>query len=154
MSASSSRLVGAVVIVAVALTTNANAGAPAGRYTIASGTVYDTKTKLTWQQAVPSTTYAWAGAKTYCAALGTTLGGTGWRLPTIKEVVTLLDFSQLTAPPIDANAFPATPSAYFWSSTPGAGTASSAWAVNFAPANMFVGTLSDVSTSYDVRCVH
>ena len=46
----------AVVLVAGA----SRANAPAGRYTTpASGTVYDTKTKLTWQQAVPTTTYTW-----------------------------------------------------------------------------------------------
>jgi hypothetical protein len=62
----------------------ADANAPAGRYTIAEGTVYDTKTMLTWQQTIPTRQYYWADAKTYCgsATVSSALGGSGWRLPT------------------------------------------------------------------------
>jgi Protein of unknown function (DUF1566) len=78
--------------------TETAANAPAGRYTInaAAGTVFDTKTKLTWQRAVASTRYTWPDAKTTCAAL--VLNGKGWRLPTIGELSSLIDFSQAAGP--------------------------------------------------------
>jgi len=82
---------------------------PAGRYTISGGTVYDTKTKLTWQQVPSSTTYTASGAGTYCAGLS--LAGLHWRLPAIKELATLVDGTGA----IDATSFPSSPSC--WSST-------------------------------------
>lgn len=144
------RFLVAVVAVAVASTASADASAPAGRFTTAGGTVYDTKTKLTWQQTAPSLTYSWSDAKTYCASAGATLGGSGWRLPTVRELQTLVDYARLTDPRIDPTAFPATPSAAFWSSSPAAGSTSLAWLVNF-----YDGFASsyDMTTAIDVRCV-
>lgn len=40
----------------------------------------------------------------------------GWRLPTVKELEQIVDFSQLY-PAIDTNYFPNTPNRYFWTST-------------------------------------
>src|SRR5664279_4073220 len=94
------RFLGSIVIVVLALTSAAGADAPAGRYTVTSGTVYDSKTKLTWQQVVPATGYIWAAAKTYCVGVGASLGGTGWRLPTRNELLTIVDYSR-TNPSID-----------------------------------------------------
>jgi hypothetical protein len=144
----------AAVAVVVALTASADASAPAGRYVVTSGgtgngTVYDTKTKLTWQQTVPSTAYTWANAKTYCAGVGASLGGTGWRLPTCKELQTIVDDSQ-TNPSIDTTAFPSTPAAWFWSSSPVAGSSSYAWGVYFD----FGDTYGyDITNTNYVRCV-
>lgn len=128
------------------------ANAPAGRYTNSGGTVYDTRTKLTWQQAVPATTYAWADAKSYCgsAALAASLGGTGWRLPTVRELSTLFDASQTSGPSIDQGAFPSTPAAFFWTSTPVAGSSTEAWTVYFANSGPNPATST---TLYNVRCV-
>ncbi len=136
MNASIHHCLGAVAIIALTLPTSADANAPAGRYVVtnggtASGTVYDTKTKLTWQQAVPSTTYTWAAAKTYCAGVGASLGGTGWRLPTCKELQTIVDDSR-TYPAIDSNAFPNTQTTVYWSSSQVAGSPSYAWYVDFS----------------------
>jgi formylglycine-generating enzyme required for sulfatase activity len=66
------------------LCVRSEANASAGHYTMTGGTVFDTKTKLTWQQTVPAARYAWADAKAYCQTVG--LAGTGWRLPTRKEL--------------------------------------------------------------------
>jgi hypothetical protein len=124
--------------------------APADRYTVANGTVYDSKTKLTWQQAVSSTTYSELDAVTYCAGLGAQLGGSGWRLPTIKELVSIVDYSR-SAPAIDPTAFPSTPSGRFWSSTTAVGTTpASAWTLEAA------GNLTPLPTTGPtnyVRCV-
>jgi hypothetical protein len=148
MNAHLARFLAVVALATVAFATrSADANAPAGRYTTSGGTVYDTKTKLTWQQAVAPGTYTWAGAKTYCAGLN--LVGTGWRLPTIKELQTIVDDSQAN-PAIDQTAFPSTPADWFWSSSPLAGSSSVAWGVYFNSGDTDYG---DVSYTNYVRCV-
>ncbi len=146
--------VGAAVAVVAVLSAPAAANAPAGRYTTSGGTVYDTKTKLTWQQTVPTTTYTWANAQTYCAgaAVSSALGGTGWRLPTIKELQSLVDDSQAAAPTIDSQFFPGTPPSVFWSLTPLAGSPSSAWVVNFS-INDGAYAVDVLSSTVNARCV-
>jgi len=121
--------------------------APPDRYVTddTSGTVYDSKTKLTWKQTVPSTKYAWADAKTLCAGLGT-----GWRLPTIKELQTIVDGSRF-APSIYQGAFLSAAGDNHWSSTPSVPVPSSAWAVDFG---VGFAAYSDASSAYHVRCVH
>ena len=59
------------------------------RYTVADGTVFDTRTQLTWQRTFPSERYTWDDATSYCASLA--LPGAGWRLPSINELLTLVD---------------------------------------------------------------
>jgi hypothetical protein len=147
MNAHLARFLAVVALATVAFTRSADANAPAGRYTTTGGTVYDTKTKLTWQQTVAPVTYTWAGAKTYCAGLN--LGGTGWRLPTVKELQTIVDDSR-TNPPIDATAFPSTPAGTFWSSSPLAGSSSGAWDVRFDSGRT---EAPSVSLTLCVRCV-
>jgi hypothetical protein len=148
MNATSRHLLGAFAVVAVVLTASAEASAPAGRYTTTGGTVFDTKTKLTWQQTAPAGAYAWAPAKTYCQTLS--LAGTGWRLPTRKELQTIFDYSQ-SNPSIDPTAFPATTVASFWSSSPLAGSPAYAWFVSFS--NGITGYNVVALVAYDVRCV-
>ena len=151
------RCLGALAIIMVTSPRSVDAAAPAGHYVVTAGsgtgngTVYDTKSKLTWQQTVSSTAYTWADAKTYCAGVGASLGGTGWRVPTIKELWSIVDLSQTAAPMIDPNAFPSTPSEDFWSSSPLAGSSSLAWGVYF-----FDGSTFYVDVSFNnslVRCV-
>jgi hypothetical protein len=137
----------AAVGIVLGLMVSAHADAPTGRYTITNGTVYDSKSKLTWQQTVPSTKYAWAAAKTYCSGLS--LAGSGWRLPTAKELQTIVDESR-NSPSIDPTAFPSTPLDYFWSSSPLADSSSYAWIVYFDDG--YTG-IKDVSNTNDVRCV-
>jgi Protein of unknown function (DUF1566) len=115
-------------------------------YTVANGTVYDTQTRLTWQQAFPTDRYTWPAAKTYCEGLA--LDGTGWRVPSINELQTLVDDS--TNPSIDLMAFPMTPSEYFWSSSAVVDDASRAWTTFFTNGS----TYSFATTaSKNVRCV-
>jgi formylglycine-generating enzyme required for sulfatase activity len=147
MNATFSRSLGAVALVSVVLSSSAAANAPAGRYTMTGGTVFDTKTKLTWQQTVPAAKYAWAAAKTYCQTLS--LAGTGWRLPTRKELETIVDRSQ-SNPSIDPTAFPATPADAFWSSSPVAGSQTVAWSVYFIIGLTYSFVMTDPN---EVRCV-
>jgi hypothetical protein len=129
---------------------SADASAPAGRYTTQLGTVTDTLTGLVWQQSVSSTTYTWANAKNYCSTLS--LQGSGWRLPTLKEILTLVDYSAQNAPTIDGTAFAGTvcsPGCSYWSSTPDPG-GTAAWDVDFSVALPY----DDAATTPElVRCV-
>lgn len=131
----------------VAMVTAANAAAPVGRYTVSTDTVLDTKTNRTWQRAVPAATYTWASATTYCQTLS--LGGTGWRLPTVKELQSLVDI-RVFNPSIDVAAFPATPVAYFWSSSPVADNPRFAWVVGFGAGDT---NTSNTAGADQVRCV-
>jgi hypothetical protein len=56
----------------------------------------------------------WNSAGGYCQQL--TLGGNGWRLPSAKELLTLVDPSRYD-PAIDLNAFPDTKSVAYWSAS-------------------------------------
>ncbi|CAK0741490.1 hypothetical protein CCP4SC76_1100009 [Gammaproteobacteria bacterium] len=55
-----------------------------------------------------------------------------WRLPTVKELAGIIDYSRFDPnPTIDVSNFPNTPASPFWSSTPYANASDSAWNVNF-----------------------
>lgn len=125
------------------------AAAPDERYRIADGTVYDTQTRLTWQQAIPSSRYSWADAEAYCAelALGGNAGDT-WRLPSINELQTLVD--DTTNPAIDLRAFPKTPSEYFWASSAVIDDASRAWTTFFTNGSTYSFA---ITATKNVRCV-
>ena len=140
----------AAIGMTAALTTlwapQSSATAPSGRYTIASGTVYDTQTKLTWQQMISTSSYTWADAKAYCSALS--LNGTGWRLPSINELQTIVYDS--TNPAVDGAVFSMTPSEYFWSSSSVVQDSSRAWTTFFANGSTYSFA---VTTPENVRCV-
>lgn len=133
-----------------------SADAPPGRYTVTNGgtptgTVLDTRTGLTWQQMVPPSSYTWADAGTYCTSNTAGLPGTGWRLPSMQELQTIVDDSRLE-PAIDPNAFPSTPMAAFWASSAYAypGIPGGAWNVDCIDGSAYGGT---ASTPSEVRCV-
>ena len=65
---------------------------------------------LEWQADVPRRKFTWQEAKDYAASLGD-----GWRLPTIQELLTLVDYT--THRPA-CSVFPDCPSEWFWSSSP------------------------------------
>jgi hypothetical protein len=78
------------------------------------------KTGLTWERVLSGTALTWANAGTYCSTLE--VDGSGWRMPTSKELLTLVDFSVVSpAANIDHVAFPATPAEFFWSTPSGRG---------------------------------
>jgi len=142
----------AALSISVSWAGHGRADSPPGRYTIANGTVYDTKTLLTWQQINSDKTYTWAEAGQYCATLN--LEGTGWRMPSVKELQTIVDDTRYVPPPdvapaVDACAFPYTPLASFWTSSPSAEITDYAWVVYFA--NGATQTDAMVFTSKYVR---
>ena len=94
------------------------------------GTVTDTTTGLMWQQDVSDNdSIAWDSALEYCENLS--LGGhTDWRLPTTKELSSLVDFRHYSPALYD---FPGTVSnKFYWTSTTNVDCSwASAWTVNF-----------------------
>jgi hypothetical protein len=94
----------------------------------ANGTVTDTSTGLTWQKA-SSSGKGWEQALAYCEGLN--LGGyTDWRLPTVKELQGLADYSQYN-PAINTTYFPDTAASWYWSSTTNVSDTNYAWLVDF-----------------------
>ena len=101
------------------------------RFAVESDTVLDHATGLEWtRDNVPGGRMNWKAAQEACGKLK--LGGhSDWRLPTIRELLTIVDYER-HEPAIDTEAFKCE-STYYWTSTP---TASSpggcAWYVNFS----------------------
>jgi len=140
------------VVVALVIETPAGADAPAGRYVVTPPEVRDTETGLTWVMTAPTTGgddgsggYTLANANAYCATLGA-----GWRLPKLKELLTIVDVTKTHGPTIDEAAFPGAPAESFWSSTSYAGTSNMAWFVTFGYGGTGIDTLMQ---KYRVRCV-
>jgi len=101
---------------------------------LGTGIVRDNITDLEWQQNSPYDTYRWQEAVDYCNNLE--LGGhSDWRLPSIKELSTLVDSSiPDPGPTVNVAYFPDTVgSAYsdYWSSDAEAHNTSYAWIVHF-----------------------
>ena len=133
--------------------TGTGTGAPPGRYVVGALTVDDTKTVLTWQRSISTATYGWHEARAFCPtpAVASALGGTGWRLPTKKELLTLVDFRvAIPGPTIDATAFPGAPAVSFWSAAAVSTSANTAWSVSF---DSGASTTADTGFTLYVRCV-
>ncbi|MBN2573436.1 MAG: DUF1566 domain-containing protein [Deltaproteobacteria bacterium] len=100
----------------------APADTSAGRYDLSTdGIAVDMKTGLTWQRVSSATRRKLADAQSYCAT-DTGLPGTGWRVPTIKELMTLVDFTKPDNYRIDQTVFTVTTDGVntygvFWSAT-------------------------------------
>ena len=94
------------------------ADAPADRYVVdaAQMTITDARTGLIWQQTVNANYYTLADAAAYCAGIRSGFTSAGFRLPTFKELMTLLDPTR-SNPPVDAKAFPNTPTEWFWTAS-------------------------------------
>jgi hypothetical protein len=105
----------------------------------------DRTSNLLWESVSPKSGLAWAEAQTRCNTLS--LAGTGWRLPSLKELQSLIDLSN--AQRLNPKIFPDETAAWYWSATPSA-QPGRAWSVEF-----FFGdtTEFEVSRPSAVRCV-
>lgn len=132
---------------------------PTGDFTDnGDGTVTHGPTQLTWKRCAEG--QAWTGTTcagsastatwTQAMAITQSFAGAGdWRLPTIAELLTLLERDSFS-PTINPAMFPATPGTFFWSATGYKAAASHAWAVYFGSA---VSGAYDKGLSYSVRLV-
>lgn len=120
---------------------------PPKRYLVNSsaGTVFDNRTNLTWEvdKTSSSTAYAWTAAIASCSKLGT-----GWRLPTVKELLTIVDQSQI-GPALNQTAFPSPSAMGFWSSSVSA-AGISAYEVDFGIGMAYA---DPVTNTHLARCV-
>ena len=110
------------------------------------GTVSDTSTGLMWQQAGSSSSMDWEDALAYCEGLN--LGGySDWRLPTFKELHSLVDYSRYR-PAINTTYFPNNASEY-WSSTNYENYTDQVFIMNFMYG---YDSFDDKYGHYDCRC--
>jgi len=93
------------------------------------GTVTDNGTALVWQQNASTALVVQADAAAYCAELNLA-GYTDWRLPTIVELVSIVDPTEFNSA-ISSTYFPNTLSSFFWTTTPDASEAGDVWTVTF-----------------------
>lgn len=123
--------------------------APRAEYTLTTDAVLDPRTGLTWQRRLASAGQPWVQAIATCQA-ATTDGKTGWRLPTARELESLVDVRRAIAPAWSA-AFDAETAFVAWSITDVPGDASRAVVVDFDVAHA-TSTL-DRTAQAAVRCV-
>lgn len=117
------------------------------RLKVDADVVHDGATQLIWQRAWqgPAT---WLDALAGCQALA--LGGfTDWRLPALKELLTIVEDRALN-PSTDIAVFPGTPGEWLWASTPGLAPPDYAWAVSFTDGFC---TPAAIEQLYLFRCV-
>jgi hypothetical protein len=149
---------------AVVLATLARADAPSdqyGTFNLSTPVIADAKTGLSWQRYPPTAGVSFQGAADYCATLSLYIFASGWRVPSYKELLTLVDEAPhveyegttVVEKFIDANAFPgaAVTTSPYWTSSAYPAQAGSAYVVDF---HTGVPQAQDTGFSAYVRCVH
>ncbi len=109
-----------------------------------TGIVKDTTAQLEWQDNSVTTQMDWHTAISYCEGLN--LEGTGWKLPNINQLNSLIDYSN--SPAINS-AFTYTGNWYYFSSTTNLDRTDSAFSINQYGENAY-GRKTD---HHYVRCV-
>lgn len=128
------------------------------------GTVSDSNTGLLWQKGENGKPYNWYQAsgtydatynpspvKDVCGAL--VLGGfSDWRLPTKKELTSIVDYAvPYPGPTVNAAYFPGATTSSYWSSTMNGHYPNLAWSVSFSTG--YVQNFKQKYYSFSVRCV-
>ncbi|PJZ54889.1 DUF1566 domain-containing protein [Leptospira adleri] len=133
---------------------------------IGDGTVLDQKSGLVWQRCASgqgsagdsytdcsvgaANAVAWTAALAYCNSLN--LGGGGWRLPSVKELVSLVDYSKTASPFINQTFFPNAADSYWTSTTHPSGSYKfQAYQVIFTSGTY--DTFDKATSAVRVRCV-
>jgi hypothetical protein len=152
-----------VILVALLLALPAAADAPRDppqydAFDADSLTIKDNFTKLEWDRRAVLSRVSYGAAELGCPGL-TTLQNVG-RLPTVKELLTILDeephteyeFGKYVAKMIDSLAFDGTPvDVPYWTSSPAGG--GKVWMVSFATGAMTPVLSTDNNAKGNARCV-
>ncbi len=98
-----------------------------GRFVLRDGgaTVFDRITGLSWQRGAPGTPLGWSDAQAYCATNAAQLSGTGWRLPSLRELEGLIEIGP-TTPALDP-LFAVTSEVWQWTSSVMPGNPGAMW---------------------------
>lgn len=126
-------------------------------YSADGSEVTDNRTGLVWRRC--SEGQSWSGsnctgsASTYTheGALQRAQTQSGWRLPNVKELSSLVDDTRIN-PAINTVAFPNTPHSWFWTSSPFVGDSNYAWLVIFYDGSVYV-YVRDYDYGFYVRLV-
>ncbi len=116
-----------------------------------NGTVTDTSTGFMWEQSLEISRIKWDDARKYASEL--TIGGhVDWRLPTIDELLTLIDrrYIDQAISQEASGIFVGVQSSYYWSSTTYVVNTSGAWGVAFYNGGV---DYYDKSSAFYVWCV-
>lgn len=108
-------------------------------------TITDTKTGFVWSKATIANTISYKEAEETLLILDKNL-----RLPTLEELLTLLDYTKL-GPAIDTKIFPDTENYAYWTSTPCVWDNTTHWVVRFHDGVVYG---SDRSTVACVRAIY
>ncbi len=150
-----------LIMFGIHMTAHAACGAGGERYSVhGDGTVTDHKTKLMWAQCaqgqtasagscINSAAFTWEGALGETAP-STTSSHTGWRLPNIKELESLIQ-RECDYPAINESVFPnptPIPSLIrYWSSTPSVTVfvtdATVSWTIDLAEGQIYSSSRTD-----------
>lgn len=112
-------------------------------------TITDSKTGLTWMKEDDGKERNHKDAIAYCENNEAKLPGEGWRLPTVEELFSLIDFSR-HHPAMDPM-FKVPEYPWYWSSTPYAYGSGSAWVVYFDDGSVGWGSIGSECCVRPVR---
>lgn len=120
-----------------------------------SSVTVDNRTGLMWitnrgTDAAMGGSYTWLNALIACESKSYA-GFSDWRVPNMRELMTILDYSTTTAPLIDTTAFLGAISDYNWTSTTDAMSTTYAWSVSFN--NGYGSSVNLKTNTLAVRCV-
>lgn len=110
---------------------------PSAQFQVSNDEVLDYRSNLIWQRC--SVGQSWTGSG--CSGAADSLnwaqalsaGTSGWRLPNIKELLSIVEVS-CASPSINESIFPDTADSFFWTSSPYVNN-NQAWLVSFTDGN-------------------
>jgi hypothetical protein len=113
------------------------------------GAVLDRETGLVWEKAPSTSTFSWFNASIHCLSSNTG-GRTGWRLPALPELMSLVDQSQSNPSLPSGHPF-TVQSDFYWSATSNAFDTSGARLVSFFNGGVLVDGKAFVFHAWCVR---